>query len=224
MARPRKEAQRDTRGDILAQALVLFSERGFYGTSTRDIARAVGVRESALYHHFASNEAILRELLRGFGPGRMEQVAALDPAALLDALAPEQVLKRMVLLVLSTWATDEERRMFRIILSEGQRLQSEGMVDVLGTLAKMRAAFGRLLGEMHRRGFTREVDPDAATLAFMGPLMFLRIRHLGLTAVPDLAALEADGERHASFFWESIRKPAGKKQNTRSSRGGAWRS
>jgi AcrR family transcriptional regulator len=224
MARPRKEEQRDTRGEILAQALGLFAERGFYGTGTRDIARAVGVRESALYHHFPSKEAILRELLRALGPGRVEQLAGLDPAALLDALGPEQALRRVVQLVLSTWATEDERRLFRVILSEGHRLQAEGMLDVVGTFGKIRAAMARLLGEIQRRGQLRPLSPDAAALAFMGPLVFLRFRHLGLMATPDLAALEADGEQHVTFFWESIRAVVPRKPNKRSRGRRPWRS
>jgi AcrR family transcriptional regulator len=213
MARPRKEAQRDTRGDILARALDLFSERGFYGTSTRDIARAVGVRESALYHHFPSKEAILAALLAELGPGRVQMVAGLDPAALLDALGPEQTLRRMVQLMLSIWATDEERKMFRVILSDGQRLQLEGMVDMAATHARVVEGLKRLLGEMHRRGHVRALDPEAAAQAFVGPLVFLRFTHLALPATPDLAALEAAGERHAAFYWDCIRKP-----NSRSGR------
>lgn len=210
MARPRKEEQRDTRADILARALDLFSGRGFYGTSTRDIARAVGVRESALYHHFPSKEAILRELLAELGPGRVQMLAGLDPAALLDALGPEQTLRRMVQLLLSVWATDEERKMFRIILSDGQRLQTAGMVDVPATFARVKEGLTRLLAEMQRRGHVRALDLEAAAQAFIGPLLFIRFSRLALAATPDLAGLEADGERHVAFFWASIRKPNGR--------------
>ena len=47
--------RRNTKEAILLEALDLFSERGFDGTSIRDIARAVGIRESALYKHFVGN-------------------------------------------------------------------------------------------------------------------------------------------------------------------------
>lgn len=103
--------------------------------------------------------------------------------------------------------------------SEGHRLQAEGMLDVVGTFAKVRAAFARLLSEMQRRGQVRALQPDAAARAFMGPLLFLRFRHLGLPAAPDLAALEAEGEAHAAFFWESVQKP-----NKRSKGRRSWRS
>lgn len=48
----------NTKGKIIETALELFSQRGYDGVSVRDIARAVGVRESSLYNHFESKRAI----------------------------------------------------------------------------------------------------------------------------------------------------------------------
>jgi len=55
--------QVDTRERILAEAAVLFARRGFHGTSTRDIAGAVGVRQPSLFHHFPTKQSVLAELL-----------------------------------------------------------------------------------------------------------------------------------------------------------------
>ncbi|MCO5969328.1 TetR/AcrR family transcriptional regulator [Actinoallomurus soli] len=52
-----------TRHRALIEASRLFAARGFHGTSTRDIAEAVGVRQPTFYRHFASKTAILAELL-----------------------------------------------------------------------------------------------------------------------------------------------------------------
>lgn len=51
------------RARILIEASRLFAVRGFHGTSTRDIAAAVGVRQPTLYSHFPSKHAILAALL-----------------------------------------------------------------------------------------------------------------------------------------------------------------
>lgn len=48
----------NTKGKIIETALELFSQRGYDGVSVRDIAKAVGVRESSLYNHFESKRAI----------------------------------------------------------------------------------------------------------------------------------------------------------------------
>jgi len=49
---------------ILEVALHLFASRGFHGSSTRDLARALELQPSALYAHFASKEQVLSELVR----------------------------------------------------------------------------------------------------------------------------------------------------------------
>lgn len=47
-----------TKEKILDAALELFSRQGYDGASVRDIARAVGIRESSLYNHFPSKRAL----------------------------------------------------------------------------------------------------------------------------------------------------------------------
>lgn len=60
---PPAEETITTRERILREASHLFSARGYYGSSTRDIATAVGIRQPSLFHHFANKQAILQELL-----------------------------------------------------------------------------------------------------------------------------------------------------------------
>lgn len=47
-----------TKERIVDTALELFAQRGYDGTSVRDIAGAVGIRESSLYNHFSGKRAI----------------------------------------------------------------------------------------------------------------------------------------------------------------------
>jgi AcrR family transcriptional regulator len=53
-----------TRELILLEASRLFAVRGYRGTSTHDIAAAVGVKQPSLYKHFASKQEVAEELLR----------------------------------------------------------------------------------------------------------------------------------------------------------------
>lgn len=47
-----------TKDNIIEQALRLFSAKGFEAVSVRDIARAVGIKESSLYYHFKNKQDI----------------------------------------------------------------------------------------------------------------------------------------------------------------------
>lgn len=48
----------NTRQKIMGAAMELFSQRGFEAVSVRDIAGAVGLRESSLYNHFRNKREI----------------------------------------------------------------------------------------------------------------------------------------------------------------------
>lgn len=52
-----------TRDTIMDVATDLFIERGYEGTSLREIAERVGVTKAALYYHFSSKEDLVRALL-----------------------------------------------------------------------------------------------------------------------------------------------------------------
>jgi AcrR family transcriptional regulator len=52
-----------TRQRILREASALFAQKGYHGTSTREIATAVGIQQPSLFHHFESKDAIMSELI-----------------------------------------------------------------------------------------------------------------------------------------------------------------
>ena len=64
MGRPiRKSGEPATSDKILDAAILLFSERGYEGTSIKQIAQAVGLTESAIYRHFKGKEDLLAEII-----------------------------------------------------------------------------------------------------------------------------------------------------------------
>ena len=54
-----------TRARIINVAARLFAKRGFSGTSLQDVADAVGISKTAIYHHFRSKDEILVALHHG---------------------------------------------------------------------------------------------------------------------------------------------------------------
>lgn len=53
------------RETILQTAIELFTQRGYDATSLRNIAEAVGLTKSSLYHHFPRKEAIVEAVMAG---------------------------------------------------------------------------------------------------------------------------------------------------------------
>src|SRR5688500_3819572 len=79
-----------TRGDQTRTALIdaafaLFTDRGYHGTSMRQIAQGAGLALGGIYNHFNGKEAIFLAVIRAYHPYR-EVVAALAET---DAPSPE---------------------------------------------------------------------------------------------------------------------------------------
>ena len=55
-----------TRDKILAEALNQFSVRGYDSVSVRDIAYAVGIKESSLYNHFKNKQDIFDSIINEY--------------------------------------------------------------------------------------------------------------------------------------------------------------
>lgn len=63
----RKEQLTHTHAAILAAAREAFLTQGYQATSTREIAREVGITQPALYHHFSDKEAIFLAVVNEVG-------------------------------------------------------------------------------------------------------------------------------------------------------------
>ena len=155
MARTVGSAADDTRRRILDAATALFNERGYAGTSIRDITERLGMTKGALYYHFASKDELLHAMVaplldavRAFldgvpdgGTARPQDVRAL--VDLLDANAP----------LVRSLASD---------LSAG-----EMRTRLNGTIVD-EATARRLVARARQKGWWRACRPDGVTAARTG--------------------------------------------------------
>ena len=56
-------ATRNSRDDVVSAAGRLFAERGYHGTSMRDLGNELGMLGSSLYSHVSSKEDLLVEIV-----------------------------------------------------------------------------------------------------------------------------------------------------------------
>lgn len=81
----------ETRQRMLAAALKLFAERGFYGASMDQIARELGLTKQALIHHFGTKEklygAVLEEISERLMNEAIQQSAPDSSSPFADAVA-----------------------------------------------------------------------------------------------------------------------------------------
>src|SRR5210317_1619137 len=78
---PGTDRYQQHRAQAIRAAASVFSEKGFHGATTRDIAERLGIKQGSLYYYFSSKEEALEEVCL-FGIRdyvlRMDQIAASD--------------------------------------------------------------------------------------------------------------------------------------------------
>ena len=62
----RRKREGGTKRKIIETAILLFSEKSYGKVSTRDIAKAVGIRPASLYSHFKSKNDILDQIYKQY--------------------------------------------------------------------------------------------------------------------------------------------------------------
>lgn len=171
MARPRNADGQRTRQAILDAALDLFGARGFYGTSLRDVASAVGVRESALYNYFPSKDALFQALITASHDTKRERLALVLEGPLEE---PQSVLERLARLSLEDFADPREQQLFRILMSDGLRLARDGRLNLEDRIGGSRVLVRDLMQQFIDQGWFRGATADLLVLSFGGPLVLWR--------------------------------------------------
>jgi AcrR family transcriptional regulator len=162
-------AGEERRLQILRIAVRLFSQRGFRGATTKEIAQAAGISEAMVFRHFATKEELFAAILdhkacaEGLG----------DPSELVaDAVRRKDdraVFETLAYRALQQHEQDPEfmRLLLHAALEEHQLTQMFWDTFVL----RIYEFLGNYIRERQRDGAFREVDPRIVVRALIGMVM-----------------------------------------------------
>jgi len=162
----RRRSAGERRAEILGAAARCFGTRGFHGTTTRDIAAAVGITEAALYRYFSGKEAIYSAILD-------ERIAAPDPIEPLEPVAragdDRAVFSGLALSLLESVEADPS--ILRLLLYsalEGHEMSSPFHEQ---RIRRFREFLSGYIARRTREGAFRGVDPALGARAFIGMIV-----------------------------------------------------
>jgi AcrR family transcriptional regulator len=151
-----------TRDRIVTEAMRLFGEHGYRGTTIVKIEAAAGLTPGAggLYHHFASKEAVL-------AAGIERQLARLDALRDIRRLFQLEDLKAELTLTARYFLAelDDESELLRILASEG-RHRPQPLTDAVEQLVQ--SAFTGFAAWIAERADGRMTGEQAAALSAVG--------------------------------------------------------
>jgi TetR/AcrR family transcriptional regulator, cholesterol catabolism regulator len=146
------------RDELVRQAARLFAEKGYHGTSTGDLAQAMGVQKGSLYAHITSKADLLWEVARD---GAAAFHAALDEIA--DDLPPTEKIRSALRAHLRVVA--QQLDVATVFIREWRYLEGERRDEFLAERRRYEERFraffrdGRELG-----GLRTDLDDATATL------------------------------------------------------------
>ena len=161
------------REQIIETAVNLFSQKGFKGTTTKEIARAAGVSEAMVFKHFESKDALYGAILevKGCREG-VQRFPWEENEALRKALAGKDdfdVFYNIALDALTKHQADVGfmRLLFYSALEEhdlAERFFNE-------FVARVYEFIGGYIEQRQRDGAFRKLNPRIAVRAFLGMLI-----------------------------------------------------
>src|SRR6516164_5047348 len=81
---PAKLSSEERRAAIIQAVRRVFADKGFHGTTTRELAEAAGVSEALLFKHFPNKEALYSAMLLDCCPAKdsplLQRLKALEPS------------------------------------------------------------------------------------------------------------------------------------------------
>jgi AcrR family transcriptional regulator len=207
MGRPANADGRQTRAAVMHAALDLFAQKGYFGTSLRDIAKAVGVRESALYNYFPSKEQLFEALIAAASEERVEQFTEITEGPVADVRV---LLEAIVIRALEVFRQPRQEQLFRILMADGLRLTRDGRLNLMERLSAGQALMRQLILRLMREGHLKTADPDVVVMAFSGPMFVWRQLNAVGADHPALRNPEAFARAHVEQFLQGAvaRRPA----------------
>lgn len=149
--------------EILNIAGDLFSQRGYHGTTMRELARSLDLRGASLYSHIASKEEMLWEIVRQ-AAGEFLAQAEVVP----QDIAPEEQLRRLIRGHLAVIANELQNA--TVFFQEWKFLEQ----PLRGKITTLRDAyeghFRRVIEEGTRQGVFHVDDTRLATLFVLSAL------------------------------------------------------
>jgi AcrR family transcriptional regulator len=188
---------------ILEIAGKLFSEKGFNGTTTKEIAVHADISEAIIFRHFPSKEALFLAILEHKTQLVAERIkSCLDRA--IHSRNDEEFFRDFAATLLEQFRTDQT--LFRLVMFSA--LEKRDLSDIyFETITQdTRGDVRKFIRERIAEGSYRKVDPVVAEWAFTGMVIF----HVLMPVIFSKGSLAIStkklSENIANLFLDGIRK------------------
>jgi AcrR family transcriptional regulator len=154
------------RGQILQGAMELFAEKGFRGTTTREIAQRLGISEALMFKYYPTKEALYRAIIQKRTDGSEEM---LFPKEAVQAKDDRQVFTAIASYLISKNTEDPVfMRLIQYSALEGHELSRIFFETHAMEKTKLLSDYIR---QRIKEGAFKNISPRLAARAFIGMIV-----------------------------------------------------
>ncbi|MGB9698096.1 MAG: TetR family transcriptional regulator [Thermodesulfobacteriota bacterium] len=159
---------------IIQGAMRIFADKGFRGTTTREIAQRLGISEALMFKYFPSKEALYRAIIKK-RTDRAEEM--LFPQEIIQAKDDRQVFQAIATNLIERNVQDPNfMRLLHFSALEGHELARLFFTNHAQKKIKLLA---RYIEQRIKEGVFRHVSPELAAQAFLGMIIhYVQAREL----------------------------------------------
>ena len=194
-----------TKDKILKHALKLFSSKGYKATTVRDIAGAIGIKQSALYNHFKNKDEILETLISNLPSSAI--VTIFDDTESQDLHKQGKSLLMSIATTFKLISFDgQNEALFKLLMQEIYR--NERIREIYNeyfyqeNVKKLSGFFFAMMQDE----MIKSSDPLLLANEFFAPLFFYQMQvsllKLDKKSTSSVVSLF---EKHVDHFWDNIK-------------------
>lgn len=169
MKKKRVSAEKRHR-QIIKTAMKLFSQKGFKGTTTKDIAKKVSINEAILYRHFKTKKDLYQAIIN---TACSEKEKPLIHQELIDKKDDVVVFKTIALEIMKRLEKNQTfMRLFLFSALEGHKLSN------MFFKTRIMKVFENLADYLKKRmdeGAIKKMNPKLAARSFIGMLIYFML-------------------------------------------------
>jgi len=194
-----------TKEKILKISLKLFSTQGYKATTVRDIAGAMGVKQSALYNHFKNKDEILETLISNLTTSAI--VTLFDNKEPKEASEQGKALLMGIATTFKLLSFDKQNEaLFKLLMQE--LFRNERIREIYNeyfyqeNVKKLSTYFFMMM----QNDQIKSSDPLLLAHEFFSPLFFYQMQITLLKAdKKSTSSLVTLFEKHVEMFWDNIK-------------------
>lgn len=154
---------------IISEAAKLFREKGFGGSSMRDLAEKVGIEAASIYNHIRSKDEILEEICFGIGRKYDEQLTEIDQTKISYPEKIEAIIAFHIQMII------EDGNAVSVLNNDWKFLNKEKMVE----FKAMRNEYEKHLAEIITKGISdgafKKVNVSVALFTILSSLRWVEL-------------------------------------------------